>query len=454
MLGNGGVKLPIRQRVRFYKKQITNNFMLDRAILQIRGFKNVYENGSIIGFQFDIRNQDYRGMAGSQIDGIEVIINGEKFEDSIPLWTIQGQTFSLDQLRICTDVRWNLDEVATITVPKVGGLEVGVHDVELCVFMRHTYFPPMVSRAPFRSKNKGVIVGPMPESDIKLGISTYSYTGDFPTIMSLEDIMKDAADLGVTGLEVLSEANIKNYPNPDTAWMDNWFFLIEKYGITPTNLCSWIDTLLWKHRQLTVEEASSMLIKDIELAAKLGFSSLRPKFSVTSWELDLYPEWQQIVERSLDAAAKNNIIICPEIHSPTPIKHPVTQGYIDFIERTKTEHFRLMIDTGIFMTRPSDDGHDGVEEKGKKRPAFMEPLAVPMSDLAEVLPYTYFIQSKFYEIDDHLNDLQIPWQEIINTLKTAKWSGWLSSEYEGRREPYRGKEQVYRQHALLRKLLS
>lgn len=428
--------------------------MLDRSVLQIRGFKNVIENGKITGFQFNIRSQDYRGMAGSQIDGIEVIVDGEKFEDHIPIWTLQGKTYTIDQLRTSTDVRWALDEIATITVPKPGGLSVGVHELELCVFMRHTYFPPMVSRAPFRSKGKGVIVGDMPDSDIKLGISTYSYTGDIYTLMTMEDIMQDMADIGVTGIEILGEGSIQGFPKPNKAWINNWFKLIEKYKLTPTNLCTWIDTLLWKHRELTVKESSDMLKNDIKLAHRLGFSYIRPKLSVTSWTLDLYPNWEKIIERSLDTAVKYNIVICPEIHSPTPIKHPVTEGYINFIERTKTEHFGLMIDTGIFMTKPSDDGHDGVEEKGKKRPAFMEPLAVPMSDFAEVLKYTRFIQSKFYEIDDNLNDLQIPWNDIIDTLVQNNWKGWLSSEYEGRREPYRGKDQVRRQHALLRKLLS
>ncbi len=77
-----------------------------------------------------------------------------------------------------------------------------------------------------------------------------------------------------------------------------------------------------------------------------------------------------------------------------------------------------------------------------------------MSDLEEVLPHTHFIQAKFFEIDDQLNDLHLPWQEIIKTLKDHNWSGWLSSEYEGRREMYRGKDQVRRQHALLKKLLN
>ncbi|MDT7839611.1 hypothetical protein [Streptomyces justiciae] len=75
-----------------------------------------------------------------------------------------------------------------------------------------------------------------------------------------------------------------------------------------------------------------------------------------------------------------------------------------------------------------------------------------MSDLADVLPHVHFIQAKFFEIDDHLSDLHIPWAEILETLRVADWRGWLSSEYEGRREPYRGRDQVRRQHALLRAL--
>jgi len=40
----------------------------------------------------------------------------------------------------------------------------------------------------------------------------------------------------------------------------------------------------------------------------------------------------------------------------------------------------------------------------------------------------------------------------VRTLGDGGYAGWLSSEYEGRREPYRGREQVRRQHALLRSL--
>ena len=154
--------------------------------------------------------------------------------------------------------------------------------------------------------------------------------------------------------------------------------------------------------------------------------------------------------RTLDLAQELDVVVCPEVHSPTPIQHPVTQNYIQFIEKTGTDHFKLMIDTGIFQTVPVDEGHPGFDDD--ERPAFLEPLKVPMADLAEVLPHVGFIQAKFFEIDETLTDRHVPWPEILQTLRDGGYTGWLSSEYEGRREPYRGREQVRRQHALLRTL--
>ncbi len=429
--------------------------MLDRTILQGRGFRNVVENGQITGFQFDVRNPNYRGIAGCLLDGIEVVVNGEIIDDHIPLWTLQGRTFTLEELRASEDVRWQLDEVATITIPKQGGLEVGVHNLDFCIHLRRPYIPPTVSRSAFQSSGKGVIVPTVPESGIKFGVSTYSYSGDIYTSMTLEDVFADIADIGATGIEFLGEGNIENYPSPSTAWVDEWFKLQEKYNVEPTNYGSWIDTAKWNNRDLTEEEGAAQLMLDLKLASQLGFTSIRPKFGVTSFDLHPHPIWQGVVERSLELAEKLNIVICPEIHSPTPLNHPVTQAYIDFIQRINSDCFKLIVDTGIFQIEPCDDGHEGIAlEKGQKRPAFLEPLAVPMADLAEFLPHVHFIQAKFFEIDDNLNDLHIPWAGIIDVLKKNNWNGWLSSEYEGRREPYRGRDQVRRQHALMRRLLA
>ncbi|MGW2822936.1 sugar phosphate isomerase/epimerase family protein [Streptomyces sp. NPDC001443] len=197
--------------------------------------------------------------------------------------------------------------------------------------------------------------------------------------MSLEDAMADIADLGATGIEILGEGNVPGHPRPDASWIDTRHKLLDRYGLTPTNYGAWVDSAMWHDRDLSVEEGRAQLETDLRLAEELGFTSIRPKFGVISPELDPHPIWQPAVEQVLDLAAELDVVVCPEIHSPTPVKHPVTQSYVDFIERTGSDHFKLLIDTGIFQTAPVDDGHEGFE--GKKRPPFLEPLAVPMSDL-------------------------------------------------------------------------
>ena len=427
--------------------------MLDFPVIQGRGFRNVEDGGRVTGFSFQLRNPNYRGGPASMLDGIEVVVDGERIPDSVPLWTIQGRTFTLDELRATTDVRWQLDEPATITVPKPGGLSVGVHRIEATLYLRRSYFPPMVARSEFAIAGSGVIVPPVPDGGLKYCVSTYSYTGDVYTTMTLEDVFADIADLGATGIEILGEGNLPKYPSPDAAWIDSWHGLVEKYGLTPTNFGSWVDTTRFYGRALTAEEGAEQLQLDLRLAKELGFTSVRPKFGVVSWDLDPHPIWEEVVTRSLDLAAELDVVICPEIHSPTPIKHPVTQSYVDFIEKTGTEHFKLLIDTGIFQTAVVREAAEQIDSGDDDDvPLPLRPLRVPMSDLAEVLPHTHFIQAKFFEIDDDLHDLHVPWGDIVPTLEQAGWNGWLSSEYEGRREPYRGRDQVRRQHALLRSL--
>lgn len=288
-------------------------------------------------------------------------------------------------------------------------------------------------------------------STLKYGVSLYSYTGDMNTVLTLEDAMAEIADLGATGIEILGEGNIPKYPTPTTEWIDSWYRLLQEYSLEPTNYGSWIDSRMWRDRDLTVEEGAAQLSTDLRLASALGFTSVRPKIGVVSMDLTPHPIWEGVVERNLDLAAELNIIICPEIHAPTPIKHPVVDDYISSIQRTGSDHFKLLIDTGIFQREITTVNQDGLSEEANEG-GWRRPLAVPMADLIDVLPYTSFIQAKFFDIDDQLVDQQIPWHEIVQTLIDNEWSGYLSSEYEGDRAPYRSLTQVRRQHALLHKI--
>lgn len=284
---------------------------------------------------------------------------------------------------------------------------------------------------------------------LKYGVSLYSYTDDLGTVMTLEDAFDAIADLGATGIEILGEGHVTGYPEPTTAWRDQWFALLDKYKLEPTNYGCWIDTRLHLSRKMSALQGAEDLARDLRLAASLGFLFVRPKIGVVSFDLVPDPIWEEAVERCLDLAHKLDVIICPEIHAPTPIRHPVVDAYIEFIERTRTDNFGLLIDTGIFQDKPLPYFPG---ETPEMRRDFLNGIKVPPSDFQSIAQYVVFVQAKFHSITDSLVDENIPWESVIPALKQAGYSGYISSEYEGDRSPWRAVEQVRRQHALIRNI--
>ena len=289
----------------------------------------------------------------------------------------------------------------------------------------------------------------MSAEGFRYGVSLYSYTDDYGTVLTLEDAFAQIADLGATGIEILGEAHVPGYPQPDPAWIDHWHRLLGKYALEPTSYGSWIDTRLMISRDMTVEEAVADLVRDIKLAARLGFRFVRPKIGVVSIDLQPDPVWEEAVLRVLDLAAASDIVICPEIHAPTPIRHPIVERYVEFIERTGTRNFGLLIDTGIFQDRPLPYWPG---ETAEMRRTFLNGIHVDPQDFLPIAKYVVFIQAKFHHINRNLEDEHIPWRAVLPVLRRANYTGYLSSEYEGSREPWRSLEQVRRQHALLRRI--
>ncbi len=125
----------------------------------------------------------------------------------------------------------------------------------------------------------------------KYGVSLYSFTNDFGSVMGLDEAFDHVADTGATGIEILGETHVLGYPEPSTAWLDRWFGLLERHRLEPTNLCSWVDTKLRLGTSLSVADGAAELERDLRLAHRLGFKFLRPKFGVVSDDLDPDPIW-------------------------------------------------------------------------------------------------------------------------------------------------------------------
>jgi sugar phosphate isomerase/epimerase len=300
-------------------------------------------------------------------------------------------------------------------------------------------------------------------SDVKLGVSLYSYGGDFLVTMTLEDCLADLADMGTTGVEILADTHIPGYPTPTSEWVDEWHALTELYGLTPTCYSSWLDTRLHGDRGLALDEAVSILVRDLELAHRLGFAIVRPKLGVVSLDLLPDPIWRETVKRALPKAEEYDVRIAPEIHAPTPLRSQIVDDYLELITETRTDRFGLLIDTGIFQNAERSGTHsDAVFIFGNPEPALreqvaremMKPLAVDPAELADVMPHVLHVHAKFWDMTDGLTDPHIPYDAVVSALVDGGYTGYLSSEYEGPRDLYRASDQVRRQQAMLRRLVA
>ena len=296
---------------------------------------------------------------------------------------------------------------------------------------------------------------------IDLGVSLYSYGGDFLVTMTLEDCLADVADMGATGVEILADTHVAGYPNPTSAWVDEWHALVARHRLTPTCYSSWLDTRLRKGRTLTVDEAVPILVRDLELAHRLGFTIVRPKLGVVSLDLVPDPVWRETVERALPTAEQYGIRIAPEIHAPTALRSKIVDDYLDLARQTS--HFGLLIDTGIFQNAERGGTHSDsrfvfgdLDPKLAARVA--REMSKPMNEdpalLADLVPYVVHVHAKFWEMTDDLDDPHVPYDAIVNVLVESGYRGSLSSEYEGPRDLYLASDMVRRQQAMLRRLVA
>ncbi len=133
--------------------------MLEREIIQNRGVENVVEDGEVVGFRFLLRMPNYRGAYGRLIDGVDVRVGDLRWPRSVPLWTLHGKQYTLEQLQNShLEVHWDLDEPAVITVPHPGGLAPGVHDPEVDIAIHAPYIPAEFQPSLFHAERKVTVI--------------------------------------------------------------------------------------------------------------------------------------------------------------------------------------------------------------------------------------------------------------------------------------------------------
>lgn len=132
--------------------------MLERSHIQSSGFDNLGPAGARTGFRVRLRQPNYRGMRLSLLEGIEVIVDGERFPAETNRILIDGREYGQAELDGQTAQRWPVGATLDVLIDRPGGLAPGVHLVETVILLRHPYFPPQFRPVPMHDRRHVTIV--------------------------------------------------------------------------------------------------------------------------------------------------------------------------------------------------------------------------------------------------------------------------------------------------------
>lgn len=113
--------------------------MLNNEIIKKDSFKSMYINGNKNGFEFDVQLAYYRGHYLSDIDLLEVYIDGEKMPQEAVTFELNGKEIPIYKLKYAVTEFWSQVEPAKIRVIKKDGLAEGEHELTLKLMLRIPY---------------------------------------------------------------------------------------------------------------------------------------------------------------------------------------------------------------------------------------------------------------------------------------------------------------------------
>ncbi len=314
--------------------------------------------------------------------------------------------------------------------------------------------------------------------DIKIGVSIYSFTYFYDLkLMSLEDLLRTAHEMGYEGVEIVVAQMAPEYPNISDEWIAHFRELLDKYQLHLVSWSAYIDMGLHPDRDLTDEEICEHTRRDLILAKKAGADLVRTQHAIKPKNFRaMLPFCKQL-----------DMKLCIEMHAPHHPDVPVWKEYLEIMAEPESEGYLGVVpDFSIFQYAPHkqmienylregfrEDKLNAVIELNKKRMTEEEIIATDdftdyekkvisdivghyqspakLEDLKKLIPYSPYIHGKFHFLDENCHNPCIPYEEIIPMVKELGFKGYIASEYEGWDEA--AMEQLKRYVTLLNRLL-
>ena len=117
---------------------------MEKQVIQSVGFRNTVIDGKVTGFQFKVRLPYYRGVFLSQLRPGTLYVDGEKFDRQDIIWNINGEDYTIDEMKEDFHTHWGTTTPAVIKIKKEGGLSQGFHDLKYGFCFTSSYMPPFL----------------------------------------------------------------------------------------------------------------------------------------------------------------------------------------------------------------------------------------------------------------------------------------------------------------------
>lgn len=300
---------------------------------------------------------------------------------------------------------------------------------------------------------------------IKRAVSLYSLQDEYCRgRMTIHEMYDALEEMGVEGIELISDQMIKGTPNPSETELQKWDDVVNSHHLKSVCNSIFINTTLYKNRVLTQKESADLLIAELKQAKRLGFPLVR-LVSMTPIE---------VVKLALPAAEALGIVMALEIHAAMSFDVPPTRDFCDYMMASRHPMLGLVVDAGIFCRRHprvstqyflslglnpevaayidrifaegSDPKHyfaQGMPEDLKKlfrgEIDFLYSLYsdgyenCEFSILDPYLPYIKHIHGKCFEFLPNGEEYSIDYPGFIEYLASNHYDGYIATEYEGNR---------------------
>jgi hypothetical protein len=116
--------------------------VLEKYMLTNREFRNVSENGKLVGFQLKVRVPYYRGVFLSMVKDFRITVDKEFFGPDKIKFKLGRTAYTLDELKNLPEVFWPFGSFATLIASKPGGLQPGLHTVNVKFLVGTSYTLP------------------------------------------------------------------------------------------------------------------------------------------------------------------------------------------------------------------------------------------------------------------------------------------------------------------------